>query len=310
MEFFDKYESVLDEGKFTAQQIYNVDETGLSTVHKPPKVLALKGKHQVGAVTSGERGLNTTCICCMNAAGEFIPPMLIFKRKRMTDDLKRGGPPNTVYSCSDSGWITSELFVDWLKHFIKSVRLEKSKERQILLILDGHSTHTKNLEAINLARDYGIVMLSLPPHTTHKLQPLDRSFFKPLKQNFNAACTSWMRNHPDCVIKQANISELLGMSYRRAVCMETAIHGFESCGLWPCNRFKIRDDEYVILNEDCEEQQNVGSSVSSHLAVEQQNLEPDQPATLTSNAKPNAAQENHTPAPLNPDGKEISKLGF
>ncbi|XP_026746589.1 jerky protein homolog-like [Trichoplusia ni] len=129
MEFFDKYEALLDEGKFTAQQIYNVDETGLSTVHKPQKVLALKGKHQVGAVTSGDRGLNTTCICCMNAAGEFIPPMLIFKRKRMTDDLKRGGPPNTVYTCSESGWITSELFVDWLKHFIKSVKLQISKEK-------------------------------------------------------------------------------------------------------------------------------------------------------------------------------------
>ncbi|KAK9883137.1 hypothetical protein WA026_001332 [Henosepilachna vigintioctopunctata] len=86
-----------------------------------------------------------------------------------------------------------------------------------------------------------------------ELQPLDRSFFKPLKQNFNASCTSWMRNHPDSEIKQANISEILEMCYPRAVCMETAIHGFESCGLWPCNRFKIRDHEYVILVENYEE---------------------------------------------------------
>lgn len=32
--------------------------------------------------------------------------------------------------------------------------------------------------------------------------------------------------------------------------METAVHGFESCGLWPCNRFKIRDDEYILIDED------------------------------------------------------------
>ena len=54
-EFFDKYENILDEYKFTANQIYNVDETGLSTVHKPSKIIAQKGKHPVGAVTSGER---------------------------------------------------------------------------------------------------------------------------------------------------------------------------------------------------------------------------------------------------------------
>lgn len=249
-EFFDKYESIIDNGKFTAQQIYNVDETGLSTVHKPSKILAHKGKHQVGAVTSGERGINTTCICCMNAAGEFIPPMLIYKRTRMADGLKRGGPPNTVYTCSESGWITAELFFEWLKHFITCTKLEKFKKNQVLLVLDGHATHTKNIDAIRLARDYGIVMLSLPPHTTHKLQPLDRSFFKPLKQHYNYACTTWMRNHPGSVIKQTNIAEILGMSYPRAVCMETAIHGFESCGLWPCNRLKIRDEEYVVLSDN------------------------------------------------------------
>lgn len=149
MAFFDKYKSILDMGQFTVDKIYN--EIGLSTVHKPSKVLAQKGKHQVGAGTSGERGVNTTCICCMNAAGEFVPPILIYKRKRITDDLKRGGPPNTVYECSESGWIVRELFMRWLEHFIKCLKLEKSKENQVLLILDGHSTHTKNIDAINLA---------------------------------------------------------------------------------------------------------------------------------------------------------------
>lgn len=46
-EFFDKYEQILDEYKFTTDQIYNVDETALSTVYKPPKVIAQKGKHQI-----------------------------------------------------------------------------------------------------------------------------------------------------------------------------------------------------------------------------------------------------------------------
>lgn len=269
MAFFNKYESILDEGQFTAEKIYNMDETGLSTVHKPSKILAQKGKHQVGAVTSGERGVNTTCICCMNAAGEFVPPMLIFKRKRMTESLMRGGPPNTLYDCSESGWIVSILFTKWLKHFIKCLRLQKSQENQILLILDGHSTHTKNIDAINLARDYGIIMLSLPAHTTHKLQPLDRSFFKTLKQNFNAACVSWMRNHPGSVIKQTNIAEILKEAYLRAVCMETGIHGFECCGLWPCNRYKIRDEEYVILEED---NLSLPESSRSELAEVSQNL--------------------------------------
>lgn len=249
-EFFDKYEKILDDFQFGPNEIFNMDETGLNTVHKPAKILALKGKHQVGAVTSGERGINTTCVCCMNASGDFIPPMLIFKRKRMTDILKRGGPPKTLYTCSESGWIVASIFVEWLQHFINHLKLEKQLNHKILLILDGHTTHTKNLEAINLAREYGIVMFSLPAHTTHKLQPLDRSFFKSLKTNFNKECAVWMRNHPGETIKQSNISEILGVAYPRSVCMDIAMKGFETCGLWPCNRHRIPDEEYVVLDEN------------------------------------------------------------
>ena len=132
----------------------------------------------MGEVTSGERGLTTTCVCCMNAAGEFIPPMLIFKRTRMNDCLKKGAPPRTLFACSKNGWITSELFVQWLEHFIKCIRLEKSNKTHVLILLDGHTTHTQNIDAIHLAREYGIIMLSFPAHTTHRLQPLDRSFFQ------------------------------------------------------------------------------------------------------------------------------------
>ncbi|VVD01171.1 unnamed protein product [Leptidea sinapis] len=40
------------------------------------------------------------------------------------------------------------------------------------LVLDGHVTYTKNLEAIELARANGVIMLCLPPHCTHRLQPM------------------------------------------------------------------------------------------------------------------------------------------
>lgn len=48
--------------QFTAEKNYNVDESDLSTVHRPLKVLTAKGKIQVGVVTSGEPGVNNTCL--------------------------------------------------------------------------------------------------------------------------------------------------------------------------------------------------------------------------------------------------------
>ena len=48
-------EKLIDEHHLTATRIYNVDETGLSTVQKCEKVVAMKGRHQVGVITSGGR---------------------------------------------------------------------------------------------------------------------------------------------------------------------------------------------------------------------------------------------------------------
>ena len=59
-----------------------------------------------------------------------------------------------------------------------------------MLILDSHVTHTKNLAVTDMARKAGVVMVSLPPHTTHRFQPLDGAFFGPFG---NDALRMWMR---------------------------------------------------------------------------------------------------------------------
>lgn len=49
-------------------------------VQQPPKVLAPKGQKQIGEITSGERGVLVTMICCINAAGNTVPAYLFFRR--------------------------------------------------------------------------------------------------------------------------------------------------------------------------------------------------------------------------------------
>ncbi|XP_023244797.1 uncharacterized protein LOC111642658 [Centruroides sculpturatus] len=50
--------------------------------------------------------------------------------------------------------------------------------------------------------------------------------------------------------------------------MDTGMHDFESCGLWPRNRFKIGDEEYVVLDEDANLSET--AEVSQNLATERQ----------------------------------------
>lgn len=78
--FFSKYKELLSRFNFTSDKIYNVDESGMSTVHTPMKVLAPKGTKQVGNVTSAGRGNNVTVIGCINALGNSVPPCMIFPK--------------------------------------------------------------------------------------------------------------------------------------------------------------------------------------------------------------------------------------
>jgi len=72
-----------------------------------------------------------------------------------------------------------DIFADWMNHFINNVK--PNEAFKVLLILDGLKSHTHNLNALEKAKKSGVIMLLLPPHTSHRTQPLDISFFKPLK---------------------------------------------------------------------------------------------------------------------------------
>jgi len=81
--FFELLGSLMSKHHLNGSNIYNCDETGMKTVQQQhAKVLARSGKHQVGSLTSAERGKNTTVICTVNACGSFVPPCFIFPRKR------------------------------------------------------------------------------------------------------------------------------------------------------------------------------------------------------------------------------------
>ena len=59
---------------------------------------------------------NITIVVCANAAGEVIPPMVIFKGERFNHEWSQGEIPNTLYCMSPQGWIDHELFVEWLRN--------------------------------------------------------------------------------------------------------------------------------------------------------------------------------------------------
>ena len=156
--------------------------------------------------------------------------MLLFRRKRMNDNLMKGASPGSLEVPSDTGWMDSRLFVVYLKHFIKHANPSESKP--ILLLLDGHQSH-KSLNVIDLAKDNYITLLTLPPHTSNRLQPLDVSFFGPLKAYYNKEIDKWMLRHPGKRATDFDICILFSPAYLKTASVERAAVGFNKMGICP-----------------------------------------------------------------------------
>lgn len=232
--FFNLLGELLDTYKFQASQIYNCDETGISSVHKCKlKVLASKGRKQVVSLTSSERGQTVTVEICMSASGIFMPPLMIFPRVRSNPDYLQNCPPGFSAEFHDWGWMQTDIFYRWLQKFIQCTNA--SKEHPVLLLLDSHATHTKSIALLDLARDNGVVMLCFPPHCSHRLQPLDVGIMKPISTYYDKEVTNWLRSNTPKVVTLKNIAEIFGAAFLKAASMLNAVNSFKKTGIIPFN---------------------------------------------------------------------------
>ena len=55
-----------------------MDETGVTTVRKPDRIIGRRGTKQIGVITSAERGTLITVVGIISASGNSIPTYFIF----------------------------------------------------------------------------------------------------------------------------------------------------------------------------------------------------------------------------------------
>lgn len=240
--FYDNLQIVMDRHTYEPQDIYNVDETGVTTVQKPDKVVARRGIRQVGAVTSAERGTLVTAAFAVNALGNTIPPLFIFPRVRYEDHFIRDGPVGSAGTANLSGWMQDESFLVFLEHFKKFSNA--SLTHRVLLVLDNHSSHI-HINTLDFCKENGITLLSFPPHCSHKLQPLDRSVFGPLKKAINTACDGWMRSHPGKTMSIYDIPGIIKTAMPLAFTQANIQAGFCKTGIYPYNRNLFQEIDFA-----------------------------------------------------------------
>lgn len=293
-QFFENYKNILNRFKFPPERIFNIDETGVTTVMRPVKIVSTCGRKAVSQVASAERGELTTILGIINAAGQSLPPVYVFPRIRYIHQFLTEAPVSSIALGNKSGWMTSDLFPEVLKHIV--IQTNCNPANPILILLDNHESHV-TLNVIKYARDNGICLLSFPPHTTHRLQPLDVGVFGPFKSFCAVSFNDWLTSNPGQTISVKNIPQLTNLPYQKAFTPSNILNSFKKTGLWPLNRLIFSDDDFAPSyvtdrprpnNTENIEEVVAGSEIGMRTPkkiVEEQEANPMDVPTQTSNEK-------------------------
>ena len=157
--------------QFSADDVFNLDETGLFWRLLPNKTMSFRGERCTGGKKSKHR---ITLLIGANMSGTEKFPLLAVGKSNRPRAFKNKEIP-VKYEANSKAWMTAKLFEDVLRAW--DGRLGQ-QGRRVLLCLDNFSGHPPELQLDN------IQLLFFPPNTTSHSQPMDQGIIENLKRHY------------------------------------------------------------------------------------------------------------------------------
>ena len=133
-----EYDKIENEQKkcLNAEDVNNLDEIDFNGEQNCKKIICRKSSKNIKKIQGDNSKTMYTVLACCNAAGEFLPPHVIYKSKHLYRDWCIGGPKDTSYNSTKSGWMESNQWLDGnstFGHVIQKIILSIQKMQHILL---------------------------------------------------------------------------------------------------------------------------------------------------------------------------------
>ena len=226
------------------KRMWNCDETAFATDTASKKVLSRRGERNIHETGGGSGREYVTVLGCGAADGTRLPPYVVYKGKNLWSSWTMGGPAGTLYTASESGWMERPNFLDWFKKLFLSAVSGLLESGPVLLFIDGHLSHI-SLQLIRLARERGVMLLCLPSHTTHALQPLDVGVYGPLKGCWGKILKRYKLETCAEAVSKTEFPGLLKQLWEESFTQAHLKAGFRKAGLCPVSKESISKASYA-----------------------------------------------------------------
>nr|AAC49418.1 putative transposase [Pyricularia grisea] len=213
--------------------MYSFDETGfmMGQICAGMVVTGSERRGRRKKVQPGNREW-ATAICCISGDGYDIPPYIIVKGfYHLSNWYTEGGLPDTWrLKPTVNGWTDNETGLDWVQHFDNHTK-SRTKGVYRMLVLDGHGSH-RSPEFEGYCKDYNIIPLYLPAHSSHLTQPLDVGVFNVLKRAYGQKINDFIRAHITNISK-VDFFLAFAAAYKKSMTKENMAGGFRGAGIIP-----------------------------------------------------------------------------
>ena len=263
MEFVEQAYRKLDFFKLSRKELssrlWNCDETAFATASSSKRVLGRRGTKSVYETMAGSGRELITVHWCGNANDDQIPPYILYKAQHLYSIWTLNGLSQALYGVSSSGWMEKPNFHSWfVKGFLPQLRKlklipqvhkvgqaskdpvsnESSQETDscnpgVVLFFDGHYSSHINLEVIRAAKRNNVTLMTLPPNTTHALQPLDVGVFSPMKKGWQKILTQHRRSTHGRGVDKTLFPKLIKRLTDTTMKKSHFLNAFRGAGLYP-----------------------------------------------------------------------------
>lgn len=221
-----------------------MDEKGfLMGLAAKAKVLCRRGRRNPRVTHDGKREL-VTVVETICANGSALTPFIVNKGaghylgwyRNLTEKEK-----DYRFGYSPKGWIDDYLALKWLEDVFdpQSAKIVGDLKLPRLLIFDGHGSHV-TYQFVEYCIQRNILLLCLPSHSTHLLQPLDVGLFSPYQHFYGLAVDNYLRSGQNREgIKKAAFIPFLSFARSQTFQSSTVQRAFTATGIWPLNPRRV-----------------------------------------------------------------------
>lgn len=130
--------------------------------------------------------------------------------------------------------VSETIFIPSVAHLLES--------GPVILFIGGHGSHI-GYNLVTYARKEGVVLMCLPPHTSHVLQPLDISCYGPLKQVWRQTIKKHNMSTAAAHVTKDVFPSLLMTTWQKSPLPRQLQSGFQSAGLHPLSKSAVPESK-------------------------------------------------------------------